>query len=289
MTDLTATSTSQYAALAVYGAAAVLYLVAAARRRAGLTAGVTGILALAAALNAVTLAARGREAGHVPFQTNFEALVLSAFCVSFGYVVIYATNKLYRVGPYGQMIASLVGCLASLLAAGVLIRAQTVMDTPRDLPPALQSHWFVPHVIVYIFGYGTLGVAFCSSAVYLVLKAARRLDDEAAVASGLGHVDVFTYRVIAVGFPFLSAGLIFGAFWAQEVWATYWGWDSKEVWSLITWLVYLIYLHLRRVKGWRGARAAWFVVLGAVAIIITFQLFQYLPASTTSVHKYGAG
>ncbi len=278
---------SHMTALGLYGFACLCFLFAARRRRPASGLAATAALAAAAASNLLLLVARGLEAGHPPFQTNFEAIVLSALCLSVGYLLVYAANKLYAVGPYGQMVAALVGGLTALAAAGVLAWAYTVKDSPRDLPPALQSPWFVPHVIVYIFGYGALGVAFCSSAVYLVLKALRRLDETQAQASGLGRVDAFTYRVIAVGFPFLSAGLIFGAFWAQEVWATYWGWDPKEVWSLITWLVYLIYLHLRRLRGWRGAKSAWFVIIGAAAIIVTFQLFGYLPSAVTSVHKYG--
>ncbi len=287
MTNLMSTELLLWAAFAAYALSILLFAFMAFKRNASGTAAATGVLGIAGALNLGTLLARGHEAGHVPFQTNFEAIILTALCLSLGYIVIYLTNRLYAVGPYGQMVTASVGALTAAVAAAALIYAYGVRDSVQDLPPALQSPWFVPHVIVYIFGYGTLGVAFCSSVVYLVLKAVRRLDDEAAAASGLGHVDTFTYRVIAVGFPFLSAGLIFGAFWAQSVWATYWGWDSKEVWSLITWLVYLIYLHLRRVKGWSGTRAAWFVILGAVAILITFQLFGYLPASATSVHKYG--
>lgn len=144
--------------------------------------------------------------------------------------------------------------------------------------------------MVYIFGYGTLGVAFCASVIYLILARVRGASSAAGASSDaqsrLDRLDNFVYRCISVGFPFLTMGLIFGALWAQVAWATYWGWDSKEVWSLITWLVYLVYLHLRHVKGWRAAPSAWFVVLGAIAIFITFNLFGYLPASQTSVHKY---
>jgi len=280
------TTVLHYCALAAYGLAAVLFVVGAIRRRGRASVVATVGLGAASALNLALLVSRGIEAAHAPFQTNYEALALTALCLAVGYVLVFVTNHLHRVGAYGQMITCLVGLLTALLTAGVLVAGLMMADHPRELPPALQSPWFVPHVIVYIFGYGTLGVAFCASVVYLALKALKRLDDEAAMESGLGSVDTFAYRVIGVGFPFLSAGLIFGAFWAQEVWATYWGWDSKEVWSLITWLVYLIYLHLRRVSGWRGTRSAWFVIVGAIAIVITFQLFGYLPASTTSVHKY---
>lgn len=99
-------------------------------------------------------------------------------------------------------------------------------------------------------------------------------------------IDRFCWTVFLVGFPFLTAGLIQGALWAQEAWAIYWGWDSKEVSALISWLVYAIYLHLRFVAGWRGERGLWLVLLGGVSIFITFQLFGYLPASQSSLHRY---
>ncbi len=98
--------------------------------------------------------------------------------------------------------------------------------------------------------------------------------------------DRFTWLIFMVGFPFLTAGLIQGALWAQEAWARYWGWDSKEVSALISWLFYVIYLHLRFVAGWRGERAMALLVAGALSIYITFQLFGFLPASQNSLHRY---
>ena len=82
-----------------------------------------------------------------------------------------------------------------------------------------------------------------------------------------------------VGFPLLTAGLVLGALWANESWGTYWGFDSKETWALITWLCFLGYLHLRFVGGWRNRRACWFLALGGIVIFITFLLFGYLPAN----------
>jgi cytochrome c-type biogenesis protein CcsB len=101
--------------------------------------------------------------------------------------------------------------------------------------------------------------------------------------------DKFSFAIFGIGFPFLNAGLMMGAFWAQEAWALYWGWDSKETSALISWLIYLVYLHLRFVAGWKGERGLWVILIGAVSILITFQLFGYLPASQDSLHKYTDG
>lgn len=98
--------------------------------------------------------------------------------------------------------------------------------------------------------------------------------------------DRFTWLIFVVGFPFLTAGLIQGGLWAQESWAIYWGWDSKEVSALISWLFYIIYLHLRYVAGWRGEKGMWILAYGGLSIYITFQLFGMLPASQSSLHRY---
>ncbi|MFT7517660.1 MAG: ABC-type transport system involved in cytochrome c biogenesis permease subunit [Myxococcota bacterium] len=98
--------------------------------------------------------------------------------------------------------------------------------------------------------------------------------------------DDFTWLIFVVGFPFLTSGLIQGSLWAQEAWANYWGWDSKEVSAFISWLFYVIYLHLRMIAGWRGEKAMMLLCAGALSIFITFQLFGYLPDSQKSLHRY---
>jgi ABC-type transport system involved in cytochrome c biogenesis permease subunit len=98
--------------------------------------------------------------------------------------------------------------------------------------------------------------------------------------------DRFTWLIFVVGFPFLTAGLIQGGLWAQEAWALYWGWDSKEVSALISWIFYLVYLHLRYVAGWRGEKGMWILAFGGLSVYITFQLFGLLPASQSSLHRY---
>lgn len=100
------------------------------------------------------------------------------------------------------------------------------------------------------------------------------------------EADRFTWLIFVVGFPFLTAGLMQGALWAQEAWAIYWGWDSKEVSALISWLFYAVYLHLRYLAGWRGEKGMMLLCAGALSIYITFQLFGFLPDSQRSLHRY---
>jgi cytochrome c-type biogenesis protein CcsB len=282
---MTPTEIFQNGAIILYCALVPAHAVALLVRR-NLSLYLSGVMGLALLANLLAIIFRGIEVQHWPFQTLYEAFLLTALTTAIGYLLIYFTNGLYAQDRFTSLVANLLGLLTSLLAAYVIFKAAGSDDYKADLPPALQSLWFVPHVVVYIFGYGTLGVAFCASVIYLVLPKIRMASLAANMDAQLDRLDNFVYRCIAVGFPFLTMGLIFGALWAQVAWATYWGWDAKEVWSLITWLVYLVYLHLRHVKGWRAARSAWFVVLGAIAIFITFQLFGYLPASQTSVHRY---
>ena len=229
-----------------------------------------------------TIYQRGVEVAHAPFQTLYEVYLLLAISLAASYLLILVSGGLDILSRVGKPMVLLFGALTSASVAVVLFMGTRAGDFQTDLPPALQSPWFIPHVIVYLFGYGSLVLAMVSSLIYLVGGSRKLLSKDS-----LRDVDRFTHRIIAIGFPFLTAGLIFGSLWAWAAWANYWAWDSKEVWSLITWLAYLVYMHLRLVRGWRGRPVAWTVVLGGASIFITLLLFGYLPASITSVHNYG--
>ena len=132
----------------------------------------------------------------------------------------------------------------------------------------------------------TLPVLLVSGAVFLALKLLNRLPGPARLASLEKELDDVSFRAFAVGIPFLTAGVWMGAFWAQEAWANYWGWDSKENTALITWLVYIVYIHLRMLGGYRGSKAMAVLVGGALSVFMTFQIFGYLPDSQKSLHRY---
>ena len=259
----------------VFGAAAI-------GRRKGIGTVANAAMIAGVALLTFTIYVRGVEVNHAPFQTLYEVYLVLAVSLAVSYLLIWVSGGLDVLRRAGPALVYAFGACTAASVVVVLALGMRVGDFQTDLPPALQSPWFVPHVIVYMFGYGSLGLAMVSSLIYLVGGRTDRLSEDA-----LRTLDAFTHRIIAMGFPFLTAGLIFGSLWAYEAWANYWAWDSKEVWSLITWFAYLVYMHLRLVRGWRGRPAAWMVVLGGVSIFITLLLFGYLPASITSVHNYG--
>ena len=268
-------------ALIYFGALVPLFGVAAWLRRRPLSIVANALIAAGALLLGATIYIRGVEVAHPPFQTLYEVYLMVALSLVVSYLLIHVSGGLDVLRKAGPVLVHLFGALTCGATAAVLLMGLRVGDFQTDLPPALQSAWFIPHVVVYTFGYGSLCLAMAAAAVYLA--GGRWLS-----AESLDTIDRFTHRIIGLGFPFLTAGLIFGSLWAYEAWANYWAWDSKEVWSLITFFIYLVYMHLRLVKGWRGRPAAWAVLLGGIAIFVTLLLFGYLPASITSVHKYGS-
>jgi cytochrome c-type biogenesis protein CcsB len=128
-------------------------------------------------------------------------------------------------------------------------------------------------VLTCFLGYGAFGVAFAASLGHLVVK---RPELAAAFDTAAG-------KTISFGFLFLTIGIITGAVWANAAWGTYWSWDPKETWSLITWFVYAVYLHCRFMRGWKGKRAAWISVLGFASVIFTYFGVNYL---LSGLHSY---
>lgn len=292
-----------------------------------------GVLVLAVLGGLAAVSSRWREVNHFPSQTMSEVLVMFSSSLLVSLLVLHFALKLGRMGPGWAIVDDallaivLLGCWATNHYSTTLSTAQ------RDLPPALQSYWFPPHLVALIFSYATLGIAGAVCLVYFctrfwsgVLSGGRSRASQLLVLAGLAlvpfaHVvtlpvlavvglvflglrlagalpapetvrglekrmDEVSYRAFAVGMPFLTAGLFMGAFWAQEAWANYWGWDSKENSALITWLVYVIYIHLRMLGGYRGEKAMAVLMGGALSVFLTFQIFGYLPDSQKSLHRY---
>lgn len=148
----------------------------------------------------------------------------------------------------------------------------------KTLMPALQSMWFAPHVIVYMFSYAMLGAGALVSFYFLLFHSAQKIEGKL-----LDLVDNFIY----VGAAFLTIGMLFGALWAKEAWGHYWSWDPKETWAAATWLSYLVYVHYRNHKPLRYRDALWIVVFSFVLLQITWFGVNYLPsAKGVSVHTY---
>lgn len=154
--------------------------------------------------------------------------------------------------------------------------------TIRPLMPALDSKWLAIHVSLAILSYGAFAVAAGISAMYLL----RDKFSDNSFNKGLAEkekLDEIAYRIIAFGFIFLSMVMITGAIWAESAWGRYWAWDPKETWSFITWIIYAIYLHLRRSRGWQGKRAAIFAIVGFICVVFTYiGVNTFIP----SLHSY---
>jgi len=147
----------------------------------------------------------------------------------------------------------------------------------KTLMPALQSFWFVPHVIVYMIGYAFLGMSALIGiwGIYQMKK-----------LKPIDSLIKFADRVVLIGFSFLNLGLVFGALWAKEAWGHYWTWDPKETWALLSWLVYLVYIHFRKNKPDKSKLHLILLFVGFIVIILCWFGIKYIPAAANSVHVY---
>lgn len=143
----------------------------------------------------------------------------------------------------------------------------------KNLPPALQSLWFIPHVGVYMLAYSILGMSCLTAMCGLVSK---RASNTLSIADNL----------VYIGYGFLTIGMIFGALWAKEAWGHYWAWDPKETWAMITWLAYMLYIHYRLCAKHNTRQALWILVLAFLLLLICWFGLNYMNSANGSIHTY---
>ena len=147
----------------------------------------------------------------------------------------------------------------------------------KTLMPALQSPWFAPHVIVYMFAYALLGAATVMAIYLLFVKKKPATDDEMDITDNL----------VYVGLSFMTLGMLMGALWAKEAWGHYWAWDPKETWAAVTWFSYLAYVHFRRSRPSSVKPAMYLLLVSFVLLQMCWWGINYLPsAQGSSVHTY---
>jgi len=268
--------------LALLGFTINLYLPRRAIRVVGIA-----VLASAAGGNLGAIVTRWVEAGHPPLVSRYETLILLAFTILVSVFVLELVRPVRGVTVLGTALALVTLAVASF-------RRDTSIE---PLFPALKSNWLVVHVISYFISYGALTVAFGASV--LALGSKLWAGGRATGSSGAPSLTALGHRLVTFAFPFLTLGLVTGSVWAQRAWASYWSWDPKETWSLVTWLFYLAYLHLPLAfpqlvrRGRPTARG--FVLLSLVqvvaflALVFTFLGLRYLPTAAQSLHLYGHG
>lgn len=215
--------------------------------------------------NTMILVTRTIESGHAPFSNLYESMVFFVWATAIGYLILEFRYKTKVIGSVIMTLAFLSMFSASLLP----YRYQSI----EKLNPALQSIWLEIHVFTTFIGYAAFAIAFGLSIIYLIKEWFAKKGESNVlidVFPKTAMLDEISYKSIMWGFPFLTAGIITGAYWANNAWGTYWSWDPKETWSLITWFIYAAYLHARVTRDWRGKRAAWLSVIGFLAVIFLY-------------------
>jgi cytochrome c-type biogenesis protein CcsB len=208
---------------------------------------------------------RGIAAARVPWANMYE-FAMTGTLIIMGVFLLTLVRRDLRF--LGTIVTGLVLVMLGITTVG--FRVDVV-----PLPPALQSYWLVIHVLVAILATAFFTLGFALSLTQL-LQSRREASGKATrfrlanVIPSSTALETLAYRVIVVGFVFWTFTLIAGAIWAEHAWGRYWGWDTKEVWTFIIWVIYAGYIHARATKGWRGSRSAWLAIVGYSAVLFNF-------------------
>jgi cytochrome c-type biogenesis protein CcsB len=206
-----------------------------------------------------TIVTRGFAAHRVPWGNMYEFSTVVAFIVVSAFLVLLARQKARWLGVF-----VLLPVVLYLGLAGTVLYVKA-----GPLVPALNSYWLKIHVVAAM----SATAMFFVSGIVALLYLAKVRRPEGALLSRLpdtAALDRLTYGLVAFAFPIWTFAIMAGAIWAEAAWGRYWGWDPKETWSFITWVIYAAYLHSRATAGWKGKRAAWFAVTAFGALIINY-------------------
>jgi cytochrome c-type biogenesis protein CcsB len=253
------------------------------------------------------LCSRWIVAGYFPLSNLYESLLFLTWMLLTIYLFIETKTKSKLIGSVLIPVTLLISGFANLTLSPEMQKAS-------PLVPALQSNWLMMHVSMMLLSYSTLIIGSLLCILFLVISRYKDVDlkimDDSSLPlynimldyyeakvlapsteiSELGKLkllqslDNWSYRIIGLGFPFLTIGIISGGVWANEAWGSYWSWDPKETWALITWLVFASYLHARITKGWEGKRTA---ILGGVGFFVIWICYLGVNFLGKGLHSYG--
>ena len=256
----------------LYFAAMALYFIFIAVKKDGIARIAVGLQCLGLALHTVALVCRSIGAGRLPLTNQYEFATSFAWGLCLVSLIFVFRFKFPVLGAFAAPVIFIIIGYAAMQSKEV-----------HNLMPALRSNWLAFHVSTAIIAYGGFGVSFVLSIIFLLrdrMKAHGFLDQHIPDREKL---DIISYRSVSLGLLFLTFCILTGAIWAERAWGSYWSWDPKETWSLVTWLVYAIYLHLRIRRGWEGRAAAIFAVAGFICVMFTYVgVNTFLPG----VHSY---
>jgi len=209
-----------------------------------------------------------------PLRTMGETRLWYSFFLPLAGIIVYSRWKYKWILTFSTILALVFIC--------VNLFKPEIHD--KTLMPALQSPWFAPHVIVYMFAYAVLGAATVMAVYLLFIKKKTTESTHQPITDEESDI---TDNLVYVGLAFLTIGMLFGALWAKEAWGHYWSWDPKETWAAITWLAYLVYVHYRNLPHHRQRLALWMLIVSFVLLQMCWWGINYLPsAQGSSVHTY---
>ncbi|PNI07082.1 c-type cytochrome biogenesis protein CcsB [Arthrobacter sp. AFG7.2] len=225
---------------------------------------------LGALIHGAGVVTRALGAGRVPWGNMYEFLTTGAFVAVAVFLLVLIRRDLRFLGTF------VVG-----LAIVMLVAASVAYWTPvGHLVPALQSYWLIIHVSIAVLSSALFTLTFAMSALQLV-QSHRQKTVAAGGTDKLGFMRLvpsalslenLSYRINAIAFIGWTFTLMFGAIWAEKAWGRFWGWDTKEVWTFVIWVVYAGYLHARATRGWTGTRAAWLSIVGYLCVVFNFTI-----------------
>ena len=255
------------------------------------------------------LCSRWIVAGYFPLSNLYESLLFLTWTLLTIYLYIEFKTK-------SKIIGSLLIPLTLFINGFANLTLSADMQKSSPLVPALQSNWLMMHVSMMMLSYATLIIGSLLCILFLVISKYQEVDlkivdkssmplyniivnyyenelfssSKSSEISELGKLkllhtlDNWSYRIIALGFPFLTIGIIAGGVWANEAWGSYWSWDPKETWALITWIIFATYLHSRITKGWEGKKTA---LVGSVGFFVIWICYLGVNFLGKGLHSYG--
>ena len=237
--------------------------------------------------------------GYFPLSNLYESLIFLSWSITFTHLILHKKYNNIILGAINTPISLFITAFASFFLP-------INMQTASPLVPALRSNWLMMHVTIMILSYAILIIGSLLSILFLIIiqqnnftkiKSINNLNKKytnntltftqtsnLSKINLLESIDNLSYRIIGLGFPLLTIGIIAGAVWANEAWGSYWSWDPKETWALITWLIFASYLHSRLIKSWKGEKPAILASIGFFAVWICYLGVNFLGQG---LHSYG--
>ena len=213
-------------------------------------------------LHTAALLTRWLAGEHPPFVNLYDSLSFLAWAMVGLFLLFQWQHKLKSFGAFVVPLAMLVMTASSLQSKAIV-----------PLPPSLKSIWLPIHAIICLSADAIFALASCIAIMFLIQERQiknKRLGAVFQRLPSLETLDIMNRRCLTAGFPLLTLGIITGSIWAEEAWGSYWSWDPKETWSLITWFIYAALLHQRLTVGWRGRKAAIMTLVGFAVLVFTF-------------------